>query len=134
MYYIGVRITPVEFTGKGDYYGTAKLVYHIIPNDVKNLKATEVTEDSITLTWDAAAGADYYRLYFYNNGSRRLIANVEGTTYTVTGLEEGETYSFQRASSAYSTDGENKIYNCAKWSEVVSAETKTTVPPEGGDP
>lgn len=117
----GIGKAYVEFTGRGDYYGTARLEYHIIPNDVTDLQATKVAEDSVTLTWTAAAGADYYRLYFVNeNGSRTLIANVEDTGYTVTGLTAGETYSFQAAASAYSTDGENKVYNCAKWSNVVT--------------
>ena len=129
----GIGKAYVEFVGRGDYYGTATLEYHIVPNDVKNLRVTEMTDNSVTLTWDKAAGADYYRLYFYHeNGSRTSIAKTDGTSYTVTGLTKGESYSFQAAASAYSTDGENKVYNCAKWSNTVTVTMGGELPPAGG--
>lgn len=130
----GMGKAYIEFTGKGDYYGTYRLEYHIIPNDVKNLKVTATTEDTITLKWDAAAGAGYYRLYFLNaDGSRTLIdGDIKGLTYTVGGLEEGKSYSFQVASSAISTDGEERVYNCAKWSNTAIG-TAGEALDEGGD-
>lgn len=119
----GIGKAYTHYQGKGDYYGEAKLEYILIPNDVKNLRAKAVSHNSITLTWDLAPGADYYRLYRYNNGSRTFIANVYGTSYTVTGLSADTEYSFQAATSAVSTDGENKTYNCSEWSNTLKVRT-----------
>jgi len=120
----GIGKAYVNFSGKGDYYGTARLEYELIPRDVTNLRATATSQNSITLSWDLALGAEYYRLYRYNNGTRTFIANVYGTSYTVTGLNADTAYSFQVASSAVSTDGEEKVYTCANWSNTLTANTK----------
>jgi len=127
----GIGKAYVNFRGKGNYYGTAKLEYIIVPNDVKNLRVSVVTSSAITtseaiatatLTWDTALGAGYYRVYSLNeDGSRTLLGNTSATTFTVEDLVlgDGVTYKFEVASSAISTDGENKVYNCAKWSDTV---------------
>ena len=120
----GIGKATVNFTGKGDYYGEASLDYVIIPNDVTNLKASSVGQNSITLSWNVALGADYYWLYRYDNGRRTFITNVYGTSYTVTGLDADTEYSFQVVSAAISTDGEEKVYNCARYSNTLTATTK----------
>ena len=130
--YKGIGTARIHITGKGDYYGSHTLTYHIIPNNVTNLAVTAVTDDSMTLTWSAAAGAGYYNLYFYKNGTRELIDEVKGTSYTVTGLEKGETYSFQVRAAAISTDGENKVYE-SNLSNTVTAKTGGSVPDDGGN-
>jgi len=50
----------------------------------------------------------------------------------VGGLEKDKSYSFQVASSAISTDGEEQVYNCAKWSNTATG-TAGVAPDEGGD-
>ena len=119
----GIGKAVMNIVGRGDYYGETKLEYTIVPNDVKNLRTANVSQKSITLTWDAAAGADYYRLYRYNNGSRTYIATVYGTSYTVTGLTPDTEYSFSAATSATSTDGESTTYNCPQWSNTLTVRT-----------
>ena len=60
--------------------------------------ATDRTENSITLSWDAVKGATGYRVYLYDRetGKDSKIASVkEKTTYTVKGLEKGYSYIFK---------------------------------------
>ena len=108
----GIGKATMNIEGRGDYYGNITLTYTIVPNDVKNLKAT-ATYDSITLTWDKALGAGYYKLYKYDKATqnRTLIdGNITGTSYTITGLEADTEYSYIMRSAAMSTDGEDKEY------------------------
>ena len=55
-----------------------------------NLQATNVGFNSITLSWDAVATAEYYTVYV--NGS--FLTEVDGTTYTVTNLNTDTEYTF----------------------------------------
>ncbi|MDD3920307.1 MAG: fibronectin type III domain-containing protein, partial [Eubacteriales bacterium] len=59
----------------------------------QGLTATDTTSDFITLSWDAVAGASYYR--FYQNGV--FLCNVSGTSYTATGLSAATFYGFKVA-------------------------------------
>lgn len=60
----------------------------------QNLAATEVTETTITLTWDAVEGATDYNVY-YNISEDELVFNTGGeTTYTAENLESNTGYCF----------------------------------------
>ena len=63
----GIGKAYISYTGKGNYYGEGSLMYTISPASVKNFKAVAGI-DSVTLTWDKAPGAGYYRLYKGANG------------------------------------------------------------------
>ncbi len=115
----GIGKAYVNFTGKGNYYGEAQLTYSILPANVKNFKA-EPSSDAVTLTWNKSPGAGYYRVYRYKDGKRTKLGETTGTTYTVTGLDAQTEYTFSVASSAVSTDGQNKVYNCSKWADVTT--------------
>lgn len=115
----------IECTGRGDYYGKKTLTYYIVPNDVTDLKCTETTEDSVTLTWSAAPGAGYYEVFRCNenNSSRRSVGTTEKTTLTVTGLTADMGYYFVAAGRTKVPTENNKVYNSAKWSNVLYART-----------
>lgn len=113
----------INFVGKGDYYGERTLTYKILPNDVKNLQASEIEMNAVTLTWSAAPGAGYYRLYQCNaNGDivKTIDANITGTSYKVSGLKMEMQYYFKMAAST-KVDGE--VYNCPKWSAILPVKT-----------
>ncbi len=125
----GIGKAYINFRGKGDYYGEAPkaLEYIILPASVTNLTAN-AGMNSATLSWPKAQGAGYYRVYRMNaNGSRTKIGETTSTSYTIEGLSADTTYTYSVASSAVSTDGEEKTYNCAKWADV----TFTTKPLPG---
>ena len=115
----------VTISGRGDYYGTKTLIYEIVPNDVKDLKCTETTEDSVTLTWSAAPGAGYYEVFRCNenNSSRQSVGTTAETTFTVTGLTADMGYYFVAAGRTKVPTENNKVYNSAKWSNVLYART-----------
>lgn len=115
----------IECTGRGDYYGKKTLTYYIVPNDVTDLKCTETTEDSVTLTWSAAPGAGYYEVFRCNenNSSRQSVGTTEKTTLTVTVLTADMGYYFVAAGRTKVPTENNKVYNSAKWSNVLYART-----------
>lgn len=115
----------VTISGRGDYYGTKTLIYEIVPNDVKDLKCTAVTENSVTLTWTAAPGARYYEVFrcSEDNSSRQSVGTTAETTFTVTGLTADMGYYFVAAGRTKVPTENNKVYNSAKWSNVLYART-----------
>ena len=115
----------IKCTGRGDYYGEKTLTYYIVPNDVTDLKCTETTEDSVTLTWSAAPGAGYYEVFRCNesNSSRQSVGTTAETTFTVTGLTADMGYYFVAAGRTKVPTENNKVYNSAKWSNVLYART-----------
>ena len=115
----------VTISGRGDYYGTKTLIYEIVPNDVKDLKCTAVTENSVTLTWTAAPGAGYYEVFrcSEDNSSRQSVGTTAETTFTVTGLTADMGYYFVAAGRTKVPTENNKVYNSAKWSNVLYART-----------
>lgn len=116
----------IKCTGRGDYYGEKTLTYYIVPNDVTDLKCTETTEDSVTLTWSAALGAGYYEVFQCdagNSSNRKSVGTTEKTTLTVTGLAADMGYYFVAAGRTKVPTENNKVYNSAKWSNVLYART-----------
>ena len=115
----------VTISGRGDYYGTKTLIYEIVPNDVKDLKCTAVTENSVTLTWTAAPGAGYYEVFrcSEDNSSRQSVGTTAETTFTVTGLTADMGYYFVAAGRTKVPTENNKVYNSAKWSNVLYTRT-----------
>lgn len=115
----------IKCTGRGDYYGEKTLTYYIVPNDVTDLKCTETTEDSVTLTWSAAPGAGYYEVFRCNenNSRRQSVGTTEKTTLTVTGLAADMGYYFVAAGRTKVAAENDKVYNSAKWSNTLYART-----------
>ncbi len=65
----------------------------VIPEKPTNVKAT-AGDKQVTLTWTAAAGAESYTIYKYENSKYTKINSTAKTTYTVTGLTNGTAYKF----------------------------------------
>lgn len=83
----------------------------------ENIKAT-ADDGKVTLTWDAVDGAKGY-LIKSADGKTQYTKTIKTTSYTVTGLTNGTTYSFK----VYAYDG-------TKWyaSEAISAAPKNCIP------
>ncbi len=60
------------------------------PDKVQNVKATNVTADSATISWDSVIGASSYNIY---NGGVLLFESIGGKSKVITGLENGTVYS-----------------------------------------
>ena len=115
----------IKCEGRGDYYGNKTLTYYIVPNDVKDLKCTASTVDSLTLTWSAAPGAEYYEVFQCdkNNSSRTSLGTTEETTFNVTNLSTDTEYYFVAAGRTKVSTENNKVYSSARWSNILCART-----------
>lgn len=115
----------IKCEGRGDYYGSKTLSYIIVPNDVKNLKCETSTETTLTLSWSAALGAEYYEVFRCDkdNSRRQSVGTTAETTFTVTGLTADMGYYFVAAGRTKVPTENNKVYNSAKWSNVLYAQT-----------
>ncbi|MBQ7296603.1 MAG: fibronectin type III domain-containing protein [Clostridia bacterium] len=64
---------------------------------VTGLKVTALTYSTAKVTWNATSNAEGYQLQVNTNntGWKNLSTNIKGTSFTVTGLAVGSTYSFR---------------------------------------
>lgn len=117
-----VGVATVRYEGRGDYYGVRELQYKLLPGNVTDLKAAATGTNSVTLTWDAAIGAGYYRVYRCDaNGTTiEKLTETEATRYTVTGLNRDTEYYFKVAAT---TEVDGELYNSAQWSNILAATT-----------
>ena len=91
---IGTATVIVE--GRGNYYGTLRIDYDLVPDKAKDVTVSDNTEDGATLSWTAVPGAETYKVYVYDFdvGQQVEIAATadDSTTIAVTGLEANKTY------------------------------------------
>ena len=91
----------VTVTFKGNYSGTKKLTYTIVPKAVTGVKNASAAAKSIKLTWAKATGAKYYEVYGSTDGKTfKKIATVSTNSATVKkingkALSAGKTYYFK---------------------------------------
>ncbi|MBR6940050.1 MAG: fibronectin type III domain-containing protein, partial [Clostridia bacterium] len=100
-----------------------------LPKTPQNLTVSDVSADSVTLTWDNNSSASRFEIYAVNGGGQSLfldtvIAGASGDTlsYESTGLTAGTTY-------YYKIRAVNNSGLKSRFSSVVSA---TTLPDSGG--
>lgn len=114
----------IKCEGRGNYYGNKTLTYYIVPNNVKDLRCTSATVDSLTLAWSAAPGAEYYEVFQCDvkNQSRKSLGTTENTTFEVTGLSADTPYYFVAAGRT-KVPTEDKVYYSVEWSNILCATT-----------
>ncbi len=89
-------------------YGTGGGSPGTAPVAPANLTATVASSTAVSLTWNAASGAESYTVYRATaaNGPYNSIDTTTETSYTDTGLSTGTTYYYRvTASNAYGTSG-----------------------------
>ena len=67
------------------------------PEKVTNLMSSAVSDTSVTLKWDDAAGAYYYNVYMLSGSDYEVVAKCEGTNCRIDNLEQFKDYSFRVA-------------------------------------
>ena len=114
----------ITCTGRGNYYGKKTLTYYIVPNNVEDLRCTSATENSLTLAWNAAPGAEYYEAFQCDvgNQSRTSLGTTKNTTFEVTGLSADTPYYFVAAGRTKVLT-ENEVYYSIEWSNILCATT-----------
>lgn len=114
----------VSFDAEGNYK-VEPIQDVTAPTAPENLEAVKVGKTEVELKWDASTDDTGVKGYHvYANGVK--VAEVEGTTATITGLTEGTEYTFTVA--AFDEAG-----NVSEMSNAVAVTTeKTVVNPEPG--
>ena len=108
------RVRAVNYNGAKYVYGKYTNLEVNVVNFV-NLTKVTVSGKKAVLKWSSASDITGYQLYYSTNPNSgyKKIANTSKNTYTVTGLEAGETYYFKvrtyykpkTGSTKYSTFG-----------------------------
>ena len=64
---------------KGNYYADGRATYVIIPARVEKLNVTESAETTAKLTWSAAPGATYCKVYSCNKSGETAKCSTRPT-------------------------------------------------------
>ncbi|CAL2090189.1 hypothetical protein T190611E02C_30473 [Tenacibaculum sp. 190524A05c] len=76
--------------------------------DTPSISASSNSTSSVNLNWTNISNASSYKVYNCNN---QLITTTSNTSYTVTGLNSGTTYSYKV--KAFNANGGSNFSNCA---------------------
>lgn len=116
----GTRASLINSNG----CGTAVPVLCGVPS---NLAASNITTSSATLSWSVVSGALNYTLQ-YKLSSATAWTTVNGltnTTYSLTGLSSGSTYSFQVSATCSAGSGNYSAANNFVTTSVITSPTCT---------
>ena len=98
QYYNNVEIgvARAHLIAYNSYYGERDVFFEIRPRSVTELTATETTNKSVKLTWDAPLGAEGYWVYQKTGNTMwTRVADVATTEAEITGLKPSTEYSFR---------------------------------------
>lgn len=100
----------VKVTFKGDYKGSKTLEFVIRPAKVSKLSVKKNPTTAV-LTWSKVEKASGYAVYKYDSAKKKWVRLKKTTklTYTVTGLNDIDTYNF--AVKAYTKTDDGEIYS-----------------------
>ena len=105
---IGTYTVKVRF--KGNYKGTKKLKFKILPRKIKKVKTKAKSQKEITVSWKKVKGVDGYRVYRNTeaNTYNKLYKTTKSTSITIPKIssEDDEVYFYI---TTYKKVG-NKIY------------------------
>ena len=122
----------VTITFKGNYEGTKKLTFKILPKTTSKVTSTGYTK-SVKLTWSKVTGADGYRIYYKSGDTWKTVAkSVKGTTYTVKNLKSGTKRTY--AIRAYKKDGSTTLWSERKAFSVSTKPGKATLTAKSSSP
>ncbi|NOU98474.1 fibronectin type III domain-containing protein [Paenibacillus planticolens] len=93
------------------------------PDNVTNLVSSNITQNSLTLTWTASASSDCVGYDIYRGLT--LLGTVTGTVYNVTGLTQATQYTF----TVKAKDAANNIASGASVTATTAAQPADTTPP-----
>jgi chitodextrinase len=93
------------------------------PDNVTNLASSNVTQNSLTLSWTASASSDCVGYDVYRGAT--LIGSVTGTVFNVTGLTQSTQYTF----SVKAKDAANNIASGSSVTSTTSAQPADVTPP-----
>ena len=115
----------VKVTFKGNYSGEKTLTFKIKPGRTEKITVTR-SESSIKLSWEKVSGATGYRVYLYNEKTKKYktLGTTEKLSCTVKKLKSGTTYKF--SVKAYTKNSKGTVW--AEETHRITTATKPAVP------
>ncbi len=115
----------VEVTFKGNYSGEKTLTFKIKPGRTEKITVNQ-TESTIKLSWKKVEGATGYRVYIYNEKTKKYktLGTTEKLSCSIKKLKSGTTYKF--SVKAYTKTSKGTVW--AEETHRISAATKPAVP------
>ncbi len=122
-----ITITAVKNSG---YTGRRNVTFKIKPQTVTGLKATAVTANTVTLTWNKSPLATGYGVFSYNSKTKKYtrLAISKTNSVTLKKLSPGTIYRICVRAFTYKAD-EDRYYR-AGYSALVKATTKPSAAPK----
>ena len=90
-----IGMAAAHITGINNYYGELVLPFEIRPCDVETIRADGVGQTQLTLSWDAAPGAQRYAVYQQTDSGWKRLGDTTGLAYLVTDLTPATLYQFR---------------------------------------
>ena len=123
----GIGRYTVKVTLMGNYSGTKKLYFYILPGKPATIKSASQTTSSVKLSWSEVPGAVGYTVYRYSPSKKAYVnaGTTDGTSFTVKKLYDGTKYTFRVV--AYGETAAGKSYDSEAYALLKTA-TKTKTP------
>lgn len=120
----GYLVNLTEF--RGDYGGSVRVPFRIMPPPANGLQVTEVHEDSISFAWQDSSAVGVYQVYrSENNGDWKKIGETSEGSFVASGLNPDTPYKFRLRSL---TDVQGERFYSIGYSAELSARTLPKVP------
>ncbi len=92
-----IRVRGYSKVSGKNVYGawSSYITFTTVPDTVKNLKTSNLTQTGVDITFDKAQGALGYQVLLYSYETKtetKLIKQLATNSYSITGLEAGKTY------------------------------------------
>lgn len=122
QYAVRIRayVTNPNSTNKGSWSDTLKT--YTAPTTPGSVSFSDIKTNAVTVKWSAVSGASGYQVY--NPATNKWVDAKTATTYTVSSLSAGTSYTYKVR--AYKTSGSTKIYGTAKEASVTTAPAQVT--------
>ncbi len=112
----------VTVKGKGNYTGTKKLTFRIVPGTP--LMSMKSSNSELVLSWNKVKGAAGYQLYYSVNGGKfKKLTQTGSAKYTMPAPAKGAEYSFKVR--AYGKSGKKTVYGAFSAETAMSSEDGT---------
>lgn len=117
-----IGTASIIITGKNNYTGKKTITFKIVPQSVTNFKISNVTHNSVKLTWPKVSNVSGYEIYrsTSKNGTYSKITTTSNLNYINKKLSKKKTYYYKIRT--YKTVNNKKIYG--SYSSIKSIKTK----------
>ena len=95
------------------------------PSQGQNLKQTQATKNSISMTWDAVAGASSYKILIFENYDYKTVATSKTNSVTIKGLDASSNIEYYVA-AVKNVNGYEAVGNRSKSVDMKTVPKKVT--------